>query len=284
MMAARISGSVGSYQSGAKNLKADITTVQELLTTAAKKLGKAQYDAGGIDGLIHRVAERSGTVKAITKFQAEQVGMRHPDQRVDVGGKTWKKLVQVVGSTAPKKPTGSVILTVSHGGLVPTGTKRAKGESVGTYEGAYESSFLLSGGLTGSFRGSIWPNDMTVKGHLADGTYPLHLGFHHGGGAPKQTAKDLVVKTSGVRPGLLVNMRKSVSVVSDNAAKTTSQGVNVHNGLTDSKRSSDGCPNIMPSDWSRFMRLILDAFPNIADWHAEYKNTGKRIGSLIIRN
>ena len=226
------------------------------------------------------------TVQAITKFQREQVGLRRPDQRIDVGGKTWKKLVQVVGGAVPKPktPISQVTLTVSHGGRVPTGTNRASGQPTGTYDGPYESSFVLSGGLTGSFRGSIWPNDMTQRGHLIDGSYPLHIGFHKGGKAKKQDASNLVVKTSGIRAALLVNMRKSVAVSSDKASKKTASGVNIHNGLTSKKRSSDGCPNILPSDWSRFIKLFLDAYPSINDWHAEYTNTGKKVGTLIIRS
>ncbi|TWT82339.1 hypothetical protein CA13_38010 [Planctomycetes bacterium CA13] len=285
-MAARISGSVGSYESGAKNVKADITTVQQLLTAAAKKLSRPQFDPGGIDGLISRVASRSGTVKAITAFQKEQVRMIRPDSRIDVGGNTWGKLTSAAGTVPVKTPTpakGLITLTVSHGGLVPTGTKRKSGEPVGTYNGAYESSFKLSGGLTGTFRGSIWPNDMTVKGHLLDGTYNLHIGFHKGGSATKQTAANLVVKTSGIRAGLLVEMRKSVSVNSDSSSKKTSSGINIHNGISSTKRSSDGCLNLPPNDWSRFMQLFIDGFPNINDWHAEYKNTGKKIGTLVIQ-
>ena len=284
---ARIYGSVGSYQSGAKNSKADITTVQELLTAAAVKLKKSVFDPGGIDGLISRSAERSGTVKAITQFQRLQVGMTRPDQRIDVDGKTWKKLVQVVGTLPPKKApktVGLVTLTVSHGGLVPTGTTRAKGESVGTHDGAYESSFVLSGGLTGTFRGSIWPNDMTKKGHLVDGEYPIHIGFHKGGGKAKQGADNLVHKTKGIRAALLVNARNGVSVHSDLSSKTTSYGVNIHNGLSAAKRSSDGCPNLPPDDWKRFIQLFLDAYPNIKDWHTVGTNTGKKVGTLIVKS
>ncbi len=106
-MAARISGSGGSYQSGAKNNSTDITTVQELLTAAAIKQKKSVFDPGGIDGKISRTAERSGTVKAITQFQRLQIGMVRPDQRIDVNGKTWKKLVQVAGSIPPTSTPGT---------------------------------------------------------------------------------------------------------------------------------------------------------------------------------
>ena len=282
----RITGSVGSYQSGARNSRGDVETIQRMLEAAATKLRKPQYNPKGVDGLINRIADRSETVKAITAFQKEQVGMMRPDRRVDVNGLTWKTLTRVAGPLMPKPSTpakGLITLTVSHGGLVPKGTTRRRGQIVGSYDGAYESTFVLSGGLSGNFRGSIWPNDMTVKGHLVDGTYPLHIGFHKGGGKAKQKSSDLVVRTKGIRAGLLVNARNGVTVQSDEVTKTTSYGINVHNGLSSTKRSSDGCLNLPPEDWKRFIKLFLDAFPNIDDWHTIGPNTGKKIGNLIVQ-
>src|SRR5215207_1906076 len=91
-MAASIGASVGSYQSGARNLTADVRTVQELLTKAAKNLNSPAFDPKGIDGQIARVGSQSDTVKAITNFQKQQVGMAAPDQRIDVNGNTFKEL------------------------------------------------------------------------------------------------------------------------------------------------------------------------------------------------
>lgn len=108
-MSAKISGSVGSYESGSQNSKADVMTVQRLLTEAAKKLQQDKFDPGGIDGLISRTASRSGTVKAITAFQSLHVQMARPDQRIDVDGRTWQHLVQASGSVvaAPKPTAGA---------------------------------------------------------------------------------------------------------------------------------------------------------------------------------
>lgn len=283
-MSVRISASVGSYESGATNNRNDVVTVQELLTSVARKLGSA-YDPKGVDGRIGRVGNMSNTVIAITNFQRQQVGMSRPDQRIDVNGNTWNKLVAAAGggvpAPAPPSSVGLVTLTVTHGGLIPTGTK-FKVATTATASGLYESTFALSGGLTGTFRGSIYPDDMTVKGRVVDGSYPLHLGFHKGGGGARQTASDLVVRTQGVRAGLLVNARNSVPVQSDDPAKTTSVGINVHNGFN-SSRGSDGCLTLHPDDWSKFVKLFLDAYTNINDWHTLGNNTGKQIGSLVIR-
>jgi len=281
---ARINGSVGSYESGAKNLPDDVRTVQTLLTAIAKKLRASEFDPQGIDGKIARLGSMSGTVKAISAFQVRQVGMSKADQRVDVGGKTWQKLVSVAGPVAPATPkpvAGLITLTVSHGNQIPTNTK-FKTSTPATISSKYESTFTLSGGMSGTFTGSIYPDDMTVKGRLVDGTYPLHIGFHKGGGLAKQGAKDLVVRTQGVRAGLLVNARNSVPVQSDNPNKTTSVGINVHNGFNGS-RSSDGCLTLQPNDWPGFIKLFLDAYPNIQDWHTLGNNTGKKIGTLVIQ-
>lgn len=281
-MAQSISQSVGSYESGAKNLPADVKLVQELLTQVAKTLHISEFDPKGVDGKIGKPGSNSNTVKAITNFQRQKVGI-NPDQRIDVNGKTWNTLVSLAGPVVPKLPAAPVqliTLTVTHGGLIPTKTK-FKVATPATADGMYESTFSLSGGLNGSFRGSIFPDDMTVKGRVIDGTYPLHIGFHKGGGAAKQKAADLVVRTQGIRAGLLVNARNSVSVKSDDSNKTTSVGINVHNGFN-SERGSDGCLTLHPDDWSRFIKLFLDAFPNIDDWHTIGNNTGKKIGSLVI--
>ena len=69
--------------------------------------------------------------------------------------------------------------------------------------------------------------------------------------------------------------RNAVTVNSDNSDKATSYGINVHNGLTSSKRSSDGSLNLSPNDWKTFIKLFLDAFPDIKDWHTIGNNAGK---------
>jgi hypothetical protein len=281
---ASITAPVGSYESGAVNRPADVRTVQELLTQAAKRLNNPAFDPKGADGKIAKPGANSNTVKAITAFQKQQAGMANPDARVDVNGNTWKKLVAAAGPTAAPKPTppvvGLVTLTVTHGGLIPTGTV-LKPPTKATSTGLYESTFTLSGGMTGTFRGSIYPDSMTVKGRVVDGTYPLHIGFHKGGGAAKQPASELTVQTQGIRPGLLVNARNPVPVYSHDAGKTTSVGVNVHNGFN-GNRGSDGCLTLHPDDWAGFIKLFLDGFPNIDDWHAVGTNTGKQVGSLVI--
>jgi hypothetical protein len=278
-----ITGSVGSYESGARNLPADIRTVQDLLTRAAKTLRSPAYDPKGVDGQIARPGTKSNTVKAIENFQRNYVGMSIPDRRIDVNGTTWKRLVAVGESGPPKPPTpvkGLITLTATHGGKIPTNTKFKTAKPATA--GLYESTFTLSGGLSGTFRGSIYPDDMTVKGRVIDGTYPLHIGFHQGGGKPAEPASSLVVKTQKIRAGLLVNARNPVPILTDHPNNPDSVGINVHNGFN-SARFSDGCLTLHPDDWARFIQSFLDAFPNIQDWHAVAPNTGKNIGSLVIK-
>ena len=290
-MAYRISDSVGAYEAGSVNRKADVETIQAMLTAIAKKHGAA-FDPKGIDGLISRTASRSSTVTAISNFQTQKIGLRPADKRIDVNGRTWRTMAQLAGTaTSPaagggtiKKPVTSMItMTVQHGGKIPTKTTFSDGTKSTAGIEMYESTITLSGGgMSGSFKGSIYPDDMTVKGRLVDGTYPLHIGFHKGGGKAKQKVTDLVVRTQGIRAGLLINARNSVSVESNNASKKTSVGVNVHNGFN-SKRYSDGCVTIQPSDWSKFIQTFLDGYTNINDWHTVSNNTGKKIGSIIIK-
>ncbi len=55
-------------------------------------------------------------------------------------------------------------------------------------------------------------------------------------------------------------------------------------GFTNPGRGSDGCLTLQPQDWSDFIQLFLDGFPDIDDWHELYTNTGKKIGSLVIQS
>ncbi|NQU23391.1 MAG: TIGR02594 family protein [Candidatus Nealsonbacteria bacterium] len=106
-MSTSIGGSVGSWQSGAKNNLTDIKAIQQLLKAASKKLGKPAYDPGKVDGKIHRVANKSGTVAAIVNFQRQHVKMAKPDARIDVKGRTWRALAAVSGSAAKTGVPGS---------------------------------------------------------------------------------------------------------------------------------------------------------------------------------
>lgn len=279
-----ISGSVGQ---GGANFQQDVRTVQTLLNKHASRIPGMTPLV--VDGLIG-----PKTINAIKMFQKSAVGFPMPDGRVDVGGRTWQALNAAAGSpgaspggtpgVSPTPAPGSgpvgdqqITLTVRHGGQIPTNTNGLASTS-GTM---YESTFVLSGAVSGQFTGSIYPDDMNVKGRVVDGSYPLHIGFHKGGSAARQTT--LAVETQGIRCGLLVNARNGVPVESNNASKTTSYGINVHNGFN-SQRYSDGCLTLQPADWSNFISLFINAFPNIDDWHTVGTNTGKRVGTLVIQS
>jgi len=94
-----IGASVGAWEKGARNLKADVEIVQQLLTQAAQQLGRAELDPGGVDGGISSPPRSSSTVKAIKALQ--NLSGFGADGRIDPGGKTWQRLVAVVeGSVA----------------------------------------------------------------------------------------------------------------------------------------------------------------------------------------
>src|SRR6185436_9463337 len=110
-MAWTIMGSVGRWDKGAKNDTADVTTIQTLLTSAAQVQGNPNYDPKGITGVIPKPPTDSDTVKAIEAFQ--RLFMTQPDGVVNVGGRTFDRLVEASG--APPAPAA----TLGAGGFFP---------------------------------------------------------------------------------------------------------------------------------------------------------------------
>jgi len=92
-----ITGSVGRWEKGARNLQVDVETVQRLLETAAQKLQAPDVDPKGVDGKIARQSAKSNTVAAIEAFQKRSNiavdGLIEPDSQ------TWQALLQAAGSS-----------------------------------------------------------------------------------------------------------------------------------------------------------------------------------------
>jgi L,D-transpeptidase catalytic domain len=90
-----ITGSVGRWEKGARNLQADVETVQRLLQAAAQKLQAPDLDPKGVDGKIARQSAKSNTIAAIEAFQKRSNisidGLIEPD------GQTWRALLQAAG-------------------------------------------------------------------------------------------------------------------------------------------------------------------------------------------
>ena len=96
---ADISGSVGRWEKNARNLPADVETVQRLLETAAQKLQAPQLDPKGIDGQIAQPPGKSNTVAAIEAFQSRSnISI---DGLIEPGGQTWQALLQAADSSHP---------------------------------------------------------------------------------------------------------------------------------------------------------------------------------------
>ncbi len=68
-MSPGITGSVGRWEKGAQNKKADVLTVQRLLKRAGKALSASALDPKGLDGMIAHPPGASATVNAIEAFQ-----------------------------------------------------------------------------------------------------------------------------------------------------------------------------------------------------------------------
>jgi hypothetical protein len=94
-----ITGSVGRWEKGARNLQADVETVQRLLETAAQKLQAPELDPKGVDGKIARQSAKSNTVAAIEAFQKRSnISI---DGLIEPGGPTWQALLQAAGDIQP---------------------------------------------------------------------------------------------------------------------------------------------------------------------------------------
>ena len=90
-----ITGSVGRWENGARNLQADVETVQRLLEAAAQKLQAPQLDPKGVDGKIARQSSKSNTVAAIEAFQSHSnISI---DGLIEPGSQTWQALLQAGG-------------------------------------------------------------------------------------------------------------------------------------------------------------------------------------------
>jgi hypothetical protein len=91
-LSAVISDSVGRWEENARNLPADVETVQRLLETAAQKLQAPELDPKGIDGKIAQPPRKSNTVAAIEAFQSRSnISI---DGLIEPGGQTWQALLQ----------------------------------------------------------------------------------------------------------------------------------------------------------------------------------------------
>lgn len=261
-----------SVGAGGVNSPNDVRVVQQLLND--QNHPKFQTPTLSVDGLIG-----PNTIGAIRSYQTAVVGGK-ADGRVDPGRNTIAALMQNAGPVAspgatpapiptpgPTPDAGDFRITFQHGGVTPGAAQ-------------YESRVMVTGPAMGSFTGSIFPDNMQVKGHLVDGTYDLNLCFHRKEGVP--TIDDLIVKVEGpLRPALTVNRGNTVPVKSDNPAKTTSSAINLHNGFY-GNRGSDGCLTIKKDEWSRFITIFLNLYPNMADWNENGTLVGRKIGSLTV--
>ncbi|MFL5331520.1 MAG: hypothetical protein ACJ8C4_21735 [Gemmataceae bacterium] len=165
---------------------------------------------------------------------------------------------------------------------LPTGVIGLPGAKSHDINGRYESTMTVSGRVAGKFRLSIFPDNMNVKGRIRDGTYPIFLGFHN---PKKPTESDLAVRTNGMRAVIVINANLPVLVKSNDPKKTTSTGIHFHNGWygwTEGISMSEGCLLVHPSDWERFIKLFLKAYPTLAEWSVKGGWVGQAIGFAII--
>ncbi|HEX5733986.1 MAG TPA: peptidoglycan DD-metalloendopeptidase family protein [Blastocatellia bacterium] len=93
----KINGSVGRWEKGAVNTKADVEAVQDMLRSISMILREPSMDPGGIDGVINRTSSKSTTVQAIEAFQSRI--STAPDGVINVGQRTWQEMVRVLSGS-----------------------------------------------------------------------------------------------------------------------------------------------------------------------------------------
>ena len=92
-----LTDSVGRWEKGARNIQADVETVQHLLQAAAERLQAPELDPKGVDGKIARQSAKSNTVAAIEAFQSRSnISI---DGLIEPGSQTWRALLQAAGDT-----------------------------------------------------------------------------------------------------------------------------------------------------------------------------------------
>jgi hypothetical protein len=110
-----LTGSVGRWEKGARNLPADVETVQRLLEAEAQRLQAPELDPKGVDGKIGQQSAKSNTVAAIEAFQSRSnisiTGLIEPDSQA------WQALLQGAGSTEPDAGSTTTPPTVITGSV-----------------------------------------------------------------------------------------------------------------------------------------------------------------------
>jgi murein DD-endopeptidase MepM/ murein hydrolase activator NlpD len=101
-MTPQLSGSVGRWERGARNAKADVETVQHLLQLASVILNAPELDPHGIDGGIAHPPARSTTIQAIENFQRRFTSA--VDGVIPPQSDTWSALVHVTCSVLETAP------------------------------------------------------------------------------------------------------------------------------------------------------------------------------------
>ena len=97
-----ITGSVGRWEKGARNLPSDVETVQRLLQAAGQKLQAPQLDPKGVDGKIARPPAKSSTVAAIEALQSRfHISI---DGLLEPGSQTWQALLQAAEGKQELEP------------------------------------------------------------------------------------------------------------------------------------------------------------------------------------
>ena len=109
-----LSDSVGM---GGHNNRNDVKALQQCLNDLQDSFRLSSKLA--VDGSLGRTPENSATVAAIKGFQAQVVGMAHPDGRIDQGGRSHKALNDCLNELMVSEAAsrGSTVAAISTAGI-----------------------------------------------------------------------------------------------------------------------------------------------------------------------
>lgn len=196
-----IQASVGQ---GGKNDQSDVLIVQKLLNEHVQALGLKRLKQDGLIGI--------NTIGAIRKYQADVMGSKNPDGRIDVGGRTWRSLQSKAGvaSAQPAKPAAPAAKPAA------SGAKWTWDQSAGSL--AFEGQ-VIAFGYAGKGRGKNNPDLQHVQktGPIPRGLWRMTARIN----SPNTGPRTIVLEPE---PGTETHGRSLFRVHGDNSTHTASEG------------------------------------------------------------
>jgi len=261
-----IGASVGAWEKGARNMKDDVLTVQQLLTRAAGQLGRPDVDPRGVDGGIAKPPAKSDTVKAIKAFQS-LVGIG-PDGLIDPGGRTWQKLSAADEGGIETPPAGDACFPFAKAAVADwTHTPRSFGSNRSGGKRAHAGCDLYApvGRTIYAVRDGVLLRDPydfyaeTAALEIDHGDFILRYGEIKRG-CPLRKGDQVKMGQPIAQVGLLVGIKVPSAMLHLEMYKGSASGPLTVTSRDASATRSDGVPYMRRSD-------LIDPTPFLNDWN-----------------